>query len=306
MQPTPIKTHIEPIGNQCGIYHEILEKIDTAESPFQKAEVITTKSFKKTLLLDGYIQVGEEGDFFYHEPMSHLPLLAHSNPKNILIVGGGDGGIAKEVLRHNCVQSVHLCEIDTLSIDMSKKYFPNIHENCWDDPKFSLFLEDGKTFIQKQQKKYDVVISDMTDPFGPSAQLYTQEFFQMVKESFAESSKGIFCMHAETPITRSALFASILKTLESKFCYVIPFYVYIQMYGTMFCIAVSSDDPDICNISSQQVTSLLQKRNVKNLQILTGDTYVGLRSEYPIFSQHRKQKGIIITQKNCENLLEME
>lgn len=131
----------------------------------------------RVLMLDGITQVTEADEFVYHEMMTHVPIFAHDNPENILIIGGGDGGIAREVLRHNHVKSVTMIEIDSAVVDFSKKFMPKISADAFEHPKFSLKIADGARFVAETSDKYDIIIVDSTDPEGPGEVLFTKEFY---------------------------------------------------------------------------------------------------------------------------------
>lgn len=132
----------------------------------------------RILMLDGVTQVTEADEFVYHEMMTHVPIFAHDNPQNILIIGGGDGGIAREVLRHNHIQSVTMIEIDKAVVDFSKKFMPKISQTAFDDPRFTLKIADGAAFVKDTDQKFDIIIVDSTDPEGPGEVLFTKEFYQ--------------------------------------------------------------------------------------------------------------------------------
>jgi len=132
----------------------------------------------RVLMLDGVTQVTEADEFIYHEMMTHVPIFAHDNPQNILIIGGGDGGIAREVLRHTRVRSVTMIEIDKAVVDFSKEYMPNISKGAFENSKLDLKIADGAAFVAETQEKFDVIIVDSTDPHGPGEVLFTKEFYR--------------------------------------------------------------------------------------------------------------------------------
>jgi len=130
------------------------------------------------LVLDGVVNTTEKDEFVYHEMISHVPLLSHPNPKKVLIIGGGDGGTAREVLRHSNLERVVMVEIDSMVIDACKKYLPGLSSSL-DDPNLELIVDDGiKYVLEAKDKSFDLIIVDSTDPSGPGEVLFTDEFYQ--------------------------------------------------------------------------------------------------------------------------------
>lgn len=134
--------------------------------------------FGRILMLDHVTQVTLLDEFVYHEMMAHVPLFAHDYPEDILIIGGGDGGIAREVLKHKDVPNIDMVEIDESVVSFSKQYLPEISDGCFDDSRLTLHIADGALFVKESKKKYDVIIVDSTDPQGPGEVLFTKEFYQ--------------------------------------------------------------------------------------------------------------------------------
>lgn len=166
------------------------KKIFSKKSKFQKIEIFDTVGFGRILVLDGIVQLSQKHEFCYHEMISHLPLFYHPNPKSILIIGGGDGGVLREVLKHP-VRKVFLVEIDEEILKISKKYFPFLKlKNSLEDERVNVFIENGLTFIKKFKNYFDVIISDSTDPSGPSRVLFGKNFYLYVKRAL--TNEGIF------------------------------------------------------------------------------------------------------------------
>lgn len=131
----------------------------------------------RVMMLDGCVQVTTHDEYVYHEMMSHVPLFALGEPKRVLIIGGGDGGLMREVLRHPGIEKVTLCEIDRGVVDMSLKYFPGIAGGAFDDPRAELVIADGVKLVAETDQRYDAILVDSTDPHGPGAVLFTRSFY---------------------------------------------------------------------------------------------------------------------------------
>jgi len=175
-----------------GLFFKVDRLLYKEESPYQKIEVIENEYFGRVLLLDGLVQTTERDEFFYHEMLVHPAFLVHPCPKEILIIGGGDGGALKEILRYP-VQSVHLVEIDSQVIEISQEYFPWL-SSCLKDRRTELVIADGREWIERTERKFDIVYVDSSDPVGPSTTLHEKDFFQKMKQ----------CLNSNAVITAQA------------------------------------------------------------------------------------------------------
>lgn len=138
----------------------------SGNSEFQRIDVFDSKEFGRFLTLDGYMMLTEKDEFIYHEMITHVPMAVHPDPKNILVIGAGDGGVVRELTRYDSVESIDLVEIDELVVEVSKKFLPTTACRL-DDPRLNIYYEDGVKFIRRCENKYDIIIVDSTDPFGP-------------------------------------------------------------------------------------------------------------------------------------------
>ena len=134
--------------------------------------------FGRVMALDGIIQTTEADEFIYHEMLSHVPIFAHGAVKKVLIIGGGDGGMLREVTKHQAIESITQVEIDQNVVDMCKKYLPNHSNGAYDDERVNLIIDDGLSFVQNSQEKFDLIISDSTDPIGPGEALFSSDYYQ--------------------------------------------------------------------------------------------------------------------------------
>jgi spermidine synthase len=162
---------------------EIDEILEVGKSLFQDILVFKSKTYGIVLVLDGVIQVTERDEFSYQEMIAHLPLFAHPNPKKVLIVGGGDGGVLREVAKHAGVETIHMCEIDIAVVEAGKKYFPTTLATSFNDPRLTLMINDACAFLKNEGagQDYDVIICDSSDPVGPAEMLFEAEFFRNMK-----------------------------------------------------------------------------------------------------------------------------
>jgi len=289
----------EALNPNFGYFYTIKKTLHKASTKYQKIELVDTDEFGKVLLLDDITQVAEKNDFMYHEPMVHPAMCSHPKPQNVLIVGGGDGGIIREVLKYPTVKRVELAELDAGVIRFSRKYLSSVHANSFDDPRVNINITDGRKYTEDHPGEFDVVIMDMTDPFGPSAMLYTKEFYRLVRRAMRDKA-GIFVMHSESPVARPAAFACIQKTLNSVYRHVNPHYMYIQMYAVQWSITASSDVVDMAGIKPAAVDKKLAKLGIKGLKMYNGATQASMLTPYPYISEILSKPARIITDAKPE------
>ena len=176
--------------------YEVESSIAHEKSQFQDIEVFKTKRCGITMAIDGAIQSTEMDEFAYHEMMSHIVLYSHPNPKRVLIIGGGDMGIAREVLKHKCVEIVDNCDIDEKVTELSKKYLPHLTSIPSKDPRYHIFFQDGAKFMETKENYYDIIITDSTDPTGPALTIFNKDYY--TKAFKALRPGGIICSQGES------------------------------------------------------------------------------------------------------------
>lgn len=218
------------------------ETLYSKQSEFQLVEVFKSKGLGNVLTLDGLMMTTVEDEFFYHEMITHIPLCSHKNPENVLVIGGGDGGTVREVLKHDTVKNVDLCEIDGLVIEASKMFLPSIAGKL-DDSRVKIYVEDAIEFIKNKKNCYDVVLIDSTDPMGPGEGLFTEEFYTNVKESLKEG--GIVTPQSESPFANKNEMRKMYILLNKVFKTVLPYAGPIPTYpGGYWSWAFCTDDND--------------------------------------------------------------
>ncbi len=262
----------EWLNNSSGFFYTVNKTLYKGRTRFQEIELVDTDEFGKVLLLDGVTQVAEKNDWQYHEPMVHVPLLSHPHPEQILVVGGGDGGILREVLKHPTVTHVDLAELDEEVVAFSREYLPAISGGAFDDPRVSFHISDGRAFVESCSRRYDAVIMDMTDPAGPSEMLYTREFFSLVERSLRDD-RGVFTMHGESPITRPVAYQCIRKTLGAVFGEVHSTYAFIQMYATLWSIATASQQTSPKSLPAGEVFRRVEDRGLSGLRMIDEENW---------------------------------
>lgn len=153
---------------------------------YQHTQVVKTAFWGNVLLLDGIIQLTELDNAGYHEMITHIPMLAHDNPKRVLIVGGGDGGTLEQVLRYSSVEQVIVCELDARVVEVCTQFFPGFGRPFEND-RVQLIVEDAFAYLQRADQKFDVIIADTTDPIGEAEKLFTAEFYELMVKALADN-----------------------------------------------------------------------------------------------------------------------
>jgi len=173
---------------------EVEEVLFEGRSDYQDVIVFKSKTYGHVLVLDGVIQCTERDEFSYQEMLTNLAVCAHPNPEKVLVIGGGDGGVLREVAKHSCVKEIHICEIDKMVIDVSKKWLPGMAVG-FDDPRVKVTIGDGCKFLENSKNEYDVIIVDSSDPIGPAEVLFEKPFYVNMKNALRAG--GIISTQAE-------------------------------------------------------------------------------------------------------------
>lgn len=196
------------------INYRIKETLHTEKSKFQDIAVVDSYQYGKMLLLDSIVQTTEKDEFVYHEMISHIALNAHPNPERVLVVGGGDGGAIREIIRHKSVKEAVLVEIDERVVELSKQYLPSI-ACALNDPRVTVLIQDGIEYVKNAKNEFDLIIVDSTDPIGPAVGLFAQEFYRNLYNALKED--GMFVAQTESPWVNSDLIASLHAGLRNVF-----------------------------------------------------------------------------------------
>ncbi|GBF40389.1 polyamine aminopropyltransferase [Leptospira johnsonii] len=173
----------------------VKEFLHSRKTPFQKIDVFESQSFGRMFTLDGVVMMTEADEFAYHEMIAHVPMMSHPNPEKVLVIGGGDGGTVREILKHPSVKEVHLCEIDKGVVDVCYEYFPEI-ANAMKDPRVVHAYEDGAKYVQDYKEYFDVICVDSSDPVGPAEVLFKRPFYETMAASLKQG--GICTTQAES------------------------------------------------------------------------------------------------------------
>jgi len=206
---------------------EVEEKLESCKSEYQEIEMYKTATFGNMMLIDGVIMLTQRENFAYHEMIAHVPMVLHSNPKRVLIVGGGDGGTLTEILKHDSVLEVVLCEIDAKVIELSKKYFPEFSA-AFEDPRVTIAIQDAAKYITTKEDYFDVICVDSTDPFGPGEVLFQKEFYTQIKNALTHD--GIAVTQSESMYLYTDLIKALYKQNSELFPYASYYFTLVPTY----------------------------------------------------------------------------
>tara|TARA_Y100000590_G_scaffold464094_1_gene632600 strand:+ start:4280 stop:5119 length:840 start_codon:yes stop_codon:yes gene_type:complete len=223
-------------------YSDIIE-IHNEDSEFQQIQVFEHPFFGRILALDGVTQLTTKDEFFYHEMLVHPAMFTHPKPQQVIIIGGGDGGSVREVLKHPYVESVTLVEMDMKVIEVCQKFFPKISESI-NDPKVQIISQDGLKFLQNDSFAFDVAIVDSTDPIGPAKDLFSEYFYALIDKNL--DTDGIFVTQSESLLFHLPHVTRVQQNLKNlfalSFCYTQALSTYAGNWWT-FSIASKRFDP---------------------------------------------------------------
>ena len=207
-------TELSPLWPGQALSLQVEEVLHREKSAYQDILVFRSKTYGRVLVLDGVIQCTERDEFAYQELITHLPLFSHPNPRKVLIVGGGDGGVVREVSKHPSVEEIHLCDIDERVIEISKEYLPFMSVG-FSDPRLHCHIQDGAKFLLDHAGEFDVIITDSSDPIGPASSLFECAYFKRLHSSLRPG--GIICSQGECQWLHLSLIKETLDTCRSLF-----------------------------------------------------------------------------------------
>ncbi|MDO6407793.1 polyamine aminopropyltransferase [Pantoea phytobeneficialis] len=237
-----------------GQYFTVDKELYREKTAHQDLVIFENAAFGRVMALDGVVQTTERDEFIYHEMMTHVPILAHGAAKRVLIIGGGDGAMLREVSRHASIEQITMVEIDAGVVNFCKQYLPNHSAGAYDDARLQLVIDDGVNFVNQTPEKFDVIISDCTDPIGPGESLFTSEFYAGCKNAL--NLGGIFvaqngvCFLQQDEAINSHRKLSHYFSDVSFYQAAIPTY-----YGGIMTFAWASDNPALRQLDSATLQS---------------------------------------------------
>jgi len=224
---------------------KVEQQLYSGKSDFQRIDVFQSNEFGKFFTLDGLVMITEKDEFIYHDMIVHVPMATNPNIKNVLVIGAGDGGTVRELVRYDSIKKIDMVEIDKLVVDVCREYFPNSTSGL-DDERVSLYFQDGLKFVSEKENEYDLIIVDSTDPIGPGEGLFTREFYSNCHRALTKD--GILVNQHESPFYEE--YAKAMQRAHKRIHEFFPvakvYQVHIPTYASghwLFGFASKSFDP---------------------------------------------------------------
>ncbi len=240
----------------------ITDLVYQEKSEHQDLVIFDTPMFGRVLALDGIIQTTENDEFIYHEMMAQVPLFGHGAAKRVLIIGGGDGGVLREVLRHKDVELACMVEIDRSVVDLCREYMPSLSAGAFDDPRCDLVIADGCKYVADTDDRFDIIIIDSTDPLGPGEVLFTEQFYADCRRCMTEggvlvTQNGVPFIQPEEVTNSAKRLGTVFKDV-SFYATVVPTYI----GGTMM-LGWASDNADLKSVRAEELQRRVEASGIK-------------------------------------------
>lgn len=257
--------------------HGITRTIAFRKTAFQEMYIVETGAYGKALVLDGKWQSCTGDEFLYHEPLVHPAMLAHRDPRRVLILGGGEGATAREVLRWKCVEQAVMIDIDGEVVEACREHLAEMHQGAFDDPRLELLIGDALEYLDETGRTFDVVISDLSDPIeeGPSFKLFTREYFEKTRRVLAPD--GVFVVQAG-PVSPAEmhLHCRLASTLRAVFPHTASLTSYVPTYAAPWSYILAGAEPLDTRPDPEAIDRRLAAETTGGLRMLDGTTLLGL------------------------------
>lgn len=244
------------------------------QSAYQGIDVYDSPAFGRLFRLDGVLMSTEADEFYYHETLVHPALLSQNQPQRVLILGGGDGGSARQALKHGSVQRIEVVELDAEVVALAREYLPGVHGGAFDDPRVVLHIGDGKDFVAACSETYDLIVLDLTDPVGAAAPLYTPAFFTDAARCL--SPGGCLTLHLGSPVYALPQVAALQAALRKVFPLLRLMLLPIPSYGGMWALAVASLTTDVAGFGQDQINQRLLESKISDLRYYNAEIHHAL------------------------------
>jgi spermidine synthase len=239
--------------------------VTAADTPFQRIEVWDTPQLGRLFALDGRPMTSVADEHVYHECMAHPAALAHPAPQHALVLGGGDGGAARQLLRHPSIERVVVAELDAKVVELTRAYLPEVHDGALDNPRVEVVIGDAAQYVAHAAKaSFDIVIFDLTPPDSPAATLYTPTFLQTLKGAL--TPQALIAMHLGAPHWHAERIASLLDLLRGAFRHVRPLAAHVPLYSAWWMMAIASDATDPGMLPASQLADRMTERRIDGLK----------------------------------------
>jgi spermidine synthase len=265
-------------GNEMYLF-AIDKTVVKKTTAIQDVEIVETPSYGYMLILDGLIQSAEDDEHTYHEALVHPGMIAHENPREVLIIGGGEGATLREVLRYRSVERATMVDIDGELVELCKEHLDDWHQCSFDDPRAEVVIGDGRAYLETTDRTFDVVICDITDflDHGPAMRLYTREFYELIRRRL--NPGGVLIVQAlETSNCDWEEHAMLVRTVGQAFSVVRSYTAFVPSFIYTWGFLAASDTVDPLKLGTEQVDARIAHRLTSELRSYDGITHRGLFS----------------------------
>lgn len=310
--PAPALWFVETLTPHDAYHHGVRSLLHSTRSTYQSITIADIGAYGRALFLDGKIQTAENDEPLYHEPLVHVPFTFHNQPRHVLILGGADGGAAREALRWHCVEHVVVVDIDKVVVEACREFLPRIADGAWENKKCELVIDDALNYVDNCHQLFDVIVCDVTDPMedSPSLKLFTVEFFAKLHAKLQPRGTLSIQVGPASLVESATVMPRICSTLRQVFATVHPYHVFVPTYGSPLGMAVGTKQPvdlpcegDIDNILKQQVRgelSVLDGFTFRSLFALPKSTREAIENENQVFTRHNTAnafgRGILVSE----------
>jgi spermidine synthase len=256
---------VQGVGGSTVMVMKVSNVYVSTRTKYQEVQIVDLEGFGRALVLDGYVQSTEVDEFLYHESLVQPAMTTHPNPARVLIIGGGEGATLREVLKHGTVVEAVMVDIDGELVEYAKKYLGVMHRGSFNDPRAKVLIMDGLKYVEEAPRNYyDVVVSDLTDPYGPeiSRLLYSAEFYSKVKKLMR--GDGILVTQAGNSFFFPKVYEGIVSNLKEVFKIVREYWTWIPSFGYACNYVIASDKHDPLLLTPEDVERVLRSRGVVN------------------------------------------
>ena len=300
MKISPPEWHIEPISTGLIQAERITSIICEVQTQFQHVMIIEGECFGRSLILDGKTQSTELDEFVYHEGLVHPSMVSHENPKNVLIVGGGEGATAREVLKYRNVEEVTMVDIDQKLVELCQEFLPNHHMNAFKDPRLKIDFADALEFVDSSNKQYDVIIIDVPDPleYGPAYKLFTLEFFLLLKSRMKLDGILVIQAGATGPSFSEQCFTAVANTLSQAFSICRGYEIFVPSFGSTWGFVTASERINPTDKTVENINSDLKTLNIDGLKMYDGISHQSMFRLPKYTREHLNTETRVITKSN--------
>ncbi|CAG4885921.1 Polyamine aminopropyltransferase [Paraburkholderia saeva] len=272
-------------------------RLVSVDSPFQHIAVWDTPQLGRLFTLDGRPMTSTGDEFIYHECMVHPAALTHPAPRAALVLGGGDGGAARQLLRHREIGRIVVAELDAEVVRLTRTHLPEVHGGAFDDPRVELVIGDAARFVETAAEHFDLVVFDLTPPDSPAAGLYTTAFYTALKRVMTPDA--VLSLHLGSPYFHASRIAALLRDLRAAFRIVRTMGTFVPLYGSQWLMATASDVVDPAATAAIKVCGTrLADRQIEGLRFYDTDVHAGL---FAAAHAARDKLGPLLASSSCQS-----